>query len=180
MNLALADVFLANLPKAIQETYKPIRMKDPNTVFLYMFDWFIDKYGKTTTKDREANQQRMAAKWHPTKGFEPLMTCLFIGTSYAIAARYPMQDHDVINIGMRIIKHCRMYSEEYKNWIVEENKSPPIVETIDSFKEYWSGAIALVNQTAALVLQHGYGMAAVDDDTLIALCTKRMLNFGTA
>ena len=44
MNLALANVFLANLPNAIQETYEPIRMKDPNTVFLYMFDWFIKRY----------------------------------------------------------------------------------------------------------------------------------------
>ena len=42
MNSALADVFLANLPKAIRETYEPIKMKDPNTVFLYMSDWFIE------------------------------------------------------------------------------------------------------------------------------------------
>jgi hypothetical protein len=41
MNTALSDVFLANLPKAIRETYKPIHIKQPNTVFLQMFDWFI-------------------------------------------------------------------------------------------------------------------------------------------
>ena len=87
MNLALVDVFLANLPKAICETYKPIRMKDPNTVFLYMFDWFIERYGKPTSEDREANQQRMAADWHPSKGFEPLTTRLLIGALYASAAR---------------------------------------------------------------------------------------------
>ena len=45
--------FLANLPKAIRETYEPICMKQPNTVFLHMFDWFIMKYGKTTTEDRK-------------------------------------------------------------------------------------------------------------------------------
>jgi hypothetical protein len=49
MNAALSDVFLTNLPKAIRETYEPIRMKQPNTVFLHMFDWFITKYGKITT-----------------------------------------------------------------------------------------------------------------------------------
>jgi hypothetical protein len=49
MNAALSDVFLANLPKAICETYKLIRMKQPNTVFLHMFDWFITKRGRTTT-----------------------------------------------------------------------------------------------------------------------------------
>ncbi len=79
MNSVLANVFLANLPKAIRETYEPIRMKDPNTVFLYMFDWFIERYGKTTSKDRKANQQRMAATWHPSEGFKPLAMRLFIG-----------------------------------------------------------------------------------------------------
>jgi hypothetical protein len=88
MNLALADVFLANLPKAIHKMYEPICMKDPNKVFLYMFDWFIERYGKTTSEDHEANRQRMAANWHPSEGFKPLATHLFIGTSYASAARY--------------------------------------------------------------------------------------------
>jgi hypothetical protein len=91
-----------------------------------------------------------------------------------------MRDRDVINIGLHVIKCCGMYSEEYKNWIAREHVSPPIDETINSFKEYWSGAIALVNQTAALALQHGYGMAAVNDDASVTLYTETMLNFGAA
>jgi len=94
----------------------------------------MEKYGKTTTEDREDNWQRMAADWHPSDGFEPLATRLFIGASYASAACYPMDDRDVIDIGLRVIKRCGMYSEEYKNWIVRENKTPPIVKSIDSFK----------------------------------------------
>ena len=81
-----------------------------------MFDWFITKYGKTTTKDHEENRQRMAADWHPSDGFEPLATRLFIGASYTSAARYPMDNRDVINIGLRIIKQCKVYCKEYKNW----------------------------------------------------------------
>jgi hypothetical protein len=57
MNAALSNVFLANLPKAIRQTYEPICMKQPITVFLHMFNWFIEKYGKTTTEDREDNRQ---------------------------------------------------------------------------------------------------------------------------
>ena len=143
-------------------------MKQPNTVFLHMLDWFITKYGKTTTEDREENWQRIAADWHPSGGFEPLATRLFIGASYASTARYPMDDRDVIDIGLPVIKRCEMYSEEYKNWIARENETPPIRETIDSFKEYWADAIALVNQTAAPALQHGYGMAAMDVNASIA------------
>ena len=78
-------------------------MNNPNTVFLHMFEWFIEKYGKTTTKDCKANQQQMAAKWHPAIGFEPLVTCLFIGTSYASVARYLMRERDVIDISLRVI-----------------------------------------------------------------------------
>ncbi len=113
-----------------------------------MFDWFIMKYGKTTAKDCKDNWQRMAANWHPSDGFKPLATCLYIGASYASTARYPMDDCDIINIGLRVIKHCGMYSEVYKNWIARENKTPAIVETINSFKEYWANVITLVNQTA--------------------------------
>ncbi len=86
MNLALSDDFLVNLPKAICEKYEPICMKQPNTVFLHMFSWFITKYGCTTIKDCKENWQRMATTWHPSKGFEPLAVCLFIGASYTSAA----------------------------------------------------------------------------------------------
>jgi hypothetical protein len=155
LNAALSDVFLENLPKGICETYKPIRMKQPNTVFLHKFDLFITKYGHTTTKDHEENRQRMAATWHPSEGFKPLATRLFISAPYANAARYPMEDRDVINIGLHIIKHCGMYSKEYIKWISRRNAVPQIVKMIDSFKEYWTNMIALVNQTAIPASQHG-------------------------
>jgi hypothetical protein len=168
MNAALSEVFLANLPKVICKTYKPICMKQPNTVYLNMFDWFITKYGHTTTKDSEENWQRMATTLHPSKGFEPLTTHLFIGASYASAARYLMDDRDVIDIGLRVIKHCGMYAKEYKNWILCKNVVPLIFEMINSFKEYWADTIALVNQTAVPALQHGYGMTPMDDDASVA------------
>ncbi len=154
-------------------------MKQPNTVFLHMFDWFITTYGRTTTKDCEENCQRMAATWHPSKGFEPLAMRLFIGASYASAARYLMDDCDVIDIGLRIIKHCGMYAKEYKNWISCKNAVPSIVETINSFKKYWANAIALVNQTAIPASQHGYGMTAMDDVALVAAYDDSLANFGT-
>ncbi len=91
-------------------------MKQPNTVFLHMFDWFINKYGKMMTEDCKENQQKMAADWHPSDGFEPLVTRLFVGASYASMACYPMNNCNVINIGLRVIKRCGINSEEYKNW----------------------------------------------------------------
>jgi hypothetical protein len=81
MNSALSDVLLANPPKAIFETDKLIHMKQPNTIFLHIFDWFITKYRQITIEDCEGNQQRTAATWRPYNSFEPLVMRLFIGTS---------------------------------------------------------------------------------------------------
>jgi len=172
MNAAFSDVFCANLPKAICETYEPIPMKQPNTVFLHTFDWFITKYGKTRTEDREESRQRLAADWHPSDGFEHLVTCLFIGSSYASAACYPMDNHGIIDIGLHIIKQCGMYSKEYKIWINREN------ETIDSFKEYCANGIALVNQTVSQPCN--MDMVAMDEDASIALYSESLANFDAA
>jgi hypothetical protein len=87
-----------------------------------------------------------------------------------------MDDRNIIDIGLHTIKRCGMYAKEYKNWILHENAVPPIVETIESFKEYWANAIALVNQTAVLALQYGYGMTAMDNDTLDAVYDDLLAN----
>jgi hypothetical protein len=52
-----------------------------------MFQWFIKKYDVMTAEEREENWQRMAANWQPADGFEQLVTKLFLGVSYASAAR---------------------------------------------------------------------------------------------
>jgi hypothetical protein len=145
-----------------------------------MFDWFINKYGKTTTKDCKENRQKMAADWHPSNGFEPLTTRLFIGASYASAACYRMNNCNVIDIGLHVIKWCGMYSKEYKNWIAHKSKTLAIVKTIDSFKKYWARGITLINQTSIPAAQHGYGIAAMENNALHASYSKLLANFGAA
>ena len=81
----------------------------------------------------------MVADWHPSDGFEPHAVHLFIGASYTSTALYPMKDCDLINFGLHVIKHCSMYAKEYKNWISFKNKDSSIIETIETFKEYWAG-----------------------------------------
>ncbi len=56
----------------------------------------------------------MAADWQPTNGFEQLVTRLFLGAAYASVARCPMEEHNIINIGLHVIKRCGMYAKEYK------------------------------------------------------------------
>ncbi len=79
----------------------------------------------------------MAADWQPTGSFEQLVTRLFLGASYASAARHPMEEHDIIDISLRVIKCCGMYTKEYKAWISMENAGqlvpPHVKQTLDSF-----------------------------------------------
>ncbi len=82
----------------------------------------------------------MATDWQPTNGFEQLVTRLFLGAAYASAARYPMEERDIIDIGLRVVKCCGMYAEEYKTWIGIKNAgqlvSPRVQQTLDSFKGF--------------------------------------------
>jgi hypothetical protein len=80
MNAALSDVFLVNLPKLIRDGYNPIRMGLPNTVFLYMFDWFIKKYGVTTAKDRERSIDN---EWPPIGSSPTVLSSLSRSSSLA-------------------------------------------------------------------------------------------------
>ena len=117
-------------------------MKNSNMVFLYIFDWFIDKYGKTTPKDRS---KLIGNEWLPSgipsKALSPLQC--------ASSLAHPIQARGDT---LYVIKRCGIYAKEFKNWIAWENKSPPIAEKIDSFKEYWSNPITRVNKTAAPAL----------------------------
>jgi hypothetical protein len=125
----------------------------------------------------------MATDWQPTDGFEQLLMQLFLGASYASAARYPMEEHNIIDIGLCVIKCCGMYAKEYKAWIGIKNAgqlaSPCIKQTLDSFKGFWSNAITLINQMSVPASQHGYGKAVMDNDGgSIALYGESLANFG--
>jgi hypothetical protein len=181
MNAALCDVFLENMSASVRASVLQRRLSEPNIVFVDLFLWFVKNYGKTTAEDREENRRRMAADWHPTDGFDSLIHRLFTGAGYSSSAGYPMHDADIIDIGLRVIKRCGMYSEEYKQWIAREAIRPKIVETFSSFKTFWADKIALVNQTAIPASLHGYGMAAIDDDDAsVTSYGESIANFGAA
>jgi hypothetical protein len=127
----------------------------------------------------------MAANWQPTNGFEQLVMQLFLGVSYASAARYPMEERNIIDIGLLVIKRCGMCAKEYKAWIgiknAEQLALPHVKQTLDSFKGFWLNAITLVNKTSVPALQHGYSMVAMDDNGgSIASYGKSLENFGAA
>ncbi len=74
-----------------------------------------------------------------------------------------------------------MYTKEYKQWIAREAIRPCIDKDMNSFKEFWSSKIALVNQTAIPASLHGYGMATVNkNDGSVTSYEESIANFGAA
>ncbi len=61
MNSVLAKVFLKAMLSQVRASSQQRRLRKPNIVFVDLFLWFVNQYGKKTVKDREANRQRMAA-----------------------------------------------------------------------------------------------------------------------
>ena len=103
-NSALAGVFLEVMSSQVRASSQQRHLREPNIVFVHLFLWSVNHYDKTTAKDREANRQGMAANWHPANGFDTLILCLFTSAVYASSASYRMNDIDIVDIGLCIIK----------------------------------------------------------------------------
>ncbi len=180
MNAALTDVFLDALSLQVCASFQQRCLRKPNIIFVNMFEWFVGHYGKTMAKDHNENRQRMAANWHPTDGFDTLALRLFTGAAYAGCTGYTMANHNIVDIGLHIIKWCSMYAKEYKAWIARKSERPRIVKTFDTFKTFWATKITLVNQMVVPASMHGYGMAAINnDDSIVSYC-ESIMNFGAA
>jgi hypothetical protein len=82
MYSTLIDTFLDLVPVAFKQSYKQIRIENPNSIFCKVFAWFVAKYCCTSADDREANRTAMALEWHPSQGFKLLVKCLFWGATF--------------------------------------------------------------------------------------------------
>ncbi len=177
MNAVLIGAFLDLIPIALKQAYEQKRIEDPNAVFRKMFNWFVFKYGLTSAEDREANHTVMALEWHPSMGFELLAACLFREATFANLAKYPINDDNIIDIGIRILHRTSLFSEEYKTWILRGNDA---TKTNDStaFCIFWADAINIASFTTTPASSHGYDIAATKDDS--SALTDAVSNFGVA
>ncbi len=91
-----------------------------------------------------------------------------------------MNDVNIVDISLRIIKQCGMYGKEYKAWIACKTVRPRIIKMVDRFKRFWVTKITLVNQTTIPASMHGYGMAAVNNDKSVIGSQSQTLGLRTA
>jgi hypothetical protein len=178
MNAALIDTLLSLIPMAFKLLYEQERMMDPDAVFRQCFDWFVTKYGRTSAEDRETNRTAMAANWHPSMGFEVLTSRLFRGVTFASLLGHPITDKDTVDISVCVLNCTGLFAKEYKTWILRGDDANKAID-FAAFKSFWENAVQIAALTSVPASQHGYGMAATDDDASASL-TDVVSNFGTA
>jgi hypothetical protein len=86
-----------------------------------MFAWFVMKYDRTSADDCKANCTAMALEWHPSQGFEFLVSRLFRGATFTNLTKHPILDYDIVNISICIIHQTGLFTKEYKAWIMRGN-----------------------------------------------------------
>jgi hypothetical protein len=175
MNAALIDAFLDLILVAFKQAYKQKRMEDPNAIFRKMFNWFVFKYGRTLVEDREANHTVRALEWHPSMGFELLAACLLHGATFANLTKYPINDNDIVDIGICILHRTGLFAEEYKTWILRGDDATKM-NNFTAFRTFWADAVNIASFTATPASSHGFGMAATKDDS--SALTDTVSNFG--
>ncbi len=178
MNAALIDTLLSLIPMAFKLLYEQEQMMDPNAVFCQCFNWFVTKYGRTAAEDRETNCMDMAADWHPSMGFEVLTSRLFHGVTFASLSSHPITDKDTVDIGVHVLNCTGLFAKEYKMWILQGNDANNVID-FAAFKSFWENAVQIAAFTSAPASQHGYGMAATNDNASASL-TDAVSNFSTA
>jgi hypothetical protein len=179
MNTVHITTLLSLIPMAFKLLYKQEWMMNPNAVFQQCFDWFVVKYRCTLVEDRETNQLAMADDWHPLMGFEVLTLLLFCGATFASLSGHPSMDKDTVNIGMRVLNHTRLFPKEYKMWILRGDDASK-TNNFASVKTFRENTVQIAAFLAVPASQHGYGMAATNDNRLAQLLTDAVSNFGTA
>ncbi len=178
MNATLINTLLSLIPTAFKLLYKQERMMNPNAVFRQCFNWFVTKYGRTSAEDRETNRTAMAADWHPSMGFEVLTSRLFRGVTFASLSGHPITDKDTIDISVLVLNRTGLFTKEYKTWILRGDNANNAID-FAAFKSFWENAVQIAAFTSIPASQHGYGMAATNDNASASL-TDAVSNFGTA
>jgi hypothetical protein len=92
-------------------------------------------------------------------------------------AKYPINDKDIVDIGIHILHQMGLFVEEYKTWILRGDNATK-TNDFTAFSTFGADAVNIASFTATPASSHGYGMAAAEDDS--SALTDAVSNFGAA
>jgi hypothetical protein len=113
----------------------------------------------------------------PIHRFELLAAPLFCRATFANLAKYPINDDDIVDIGIRILHQTGLFAEEYKTWILRSNDATK-TNDFTAFRTFWADSVNIASFTATPASSHGYGKAAAKNNS--SALTNAVSNFGAA
>jgi len=93
-------------------------------------------YGKITTSDLTANEERMYANWNPPTPIETLYEQLTDGQQFAMQGGETIHNSQLVRKGYEIIGRTGLFTEDCKEW----RKKPEDEQTFDNFKHFFTAA----------------------------------------
>ena len=159
MDSALKSRWLEMFQPEYTEAYRRALRGNPKQSFHECLEHFLTTYGDDGEFDVEENRQRMLADWNPQNGFETLSNQLEEGILYAMFARRPFAERDIVDIGMQVILKTAQFETQYEQWVAK----PPNQRGFAQWKRFWTDVCNTKRRAKTTAGAHGFGGNAKED-----------------
>lgn len=134
-----------------------------NVTCLQMLTHLKTEYGKISIAERDANQARMSAPWHPPTPIESLFKQLTEGMRLAAAGDEPLVDSQVARIGYNIMQRTGVFNEACRDWRLKAAAGQTFLEFKSHFRRMDADRLEAITSQSA-----GYHGSVHHVDTEIA------------
>ena len=115
-------------------------------------------YGKITTSDLTANEERMYASWNPPTSIETLYEQLTDGQQFASKGGETIHDSQLVRKGYEIIAKTGLFDEDCKEW----RKKAEDQQTFENFKKNFTAADDDRRKNNATTGSSGYSINTIE------------------
>lgn len=105
-----------------------------NVTCLEMLLHLKTAYGKISIAERDANQQRMMAPWHPPMPIESLFKQLIEGMRLSAAGDEPFVDSQVARMGYNIVLRTGVFADACREWRLKPLEEQTFLEFQTHFR----------------------------------------------
>jgi hypothetical protein len=89
----------------------------PDCTFITFYNRIFDKWGQVNTFDIDTNTERMRKTWDPTTDdMTDLIQQIREGSIFAYYGNFQKQDHELVQIGERLILETGLFGTQFQNW----------------------------------------------------------------
>jgi hypothetical protein len=126
----------------------------PDCTFITFYNRIFDKWGQVNTFDIDTNTERMRKTWDPTTDdMTDLIQQIREGSIFAYYGNFQKQDHELVQIGERLILETGLFGTQFQNW----KRRDEAQHTWADFEVFWQAKYDLWAKTSQTAAQHGYG-----------------------